>query len=48
MQERKPCIALTTLNQLKVILQFFNKISIETCPKVWTLEIDITIYLAVD
>ena len=39
MQERKPCISLTTLNKSNVILQFLNKISIENCPKVWTLKI---------
>ena len=43
MQERKPCIASTTLNQQNVILQFLNKISLENCPKVWTLEIFIDV-----
>ena len=43
MQERKPCNALTTPNQQNVILQFFNKISIENCPQVWALEIFIDV-----
>ena len=41
--EKTPCIALTTLNQLNVILQFLHKISIENCPKVWTLEVFIDV-----
>ena len=37
MQERKPCNALAMQNQLNVILQIFNKISIEKY--FWTLKI---------
>ena len=39
----KTLCCLKTLNQYNVILQFFNIISIENCPKVWTLEIFIDV-----